>query len=148
MTRQQSRPARPARPAGQRQLRVGETIRHALSELLVRGSLRDPALRGRSITVTEVRCSPDLRNATVYVVPLGGGGAEGGGEAGEVVAALQRSAPYLRGRVNEAVALKYSPRLTFALDTSFDEARRIQEVLDTPAVARDLGPAVDDDASS
>ena len=120
------------RTQSQRQLRVGETIRHALSLVLNRGDLRDPALAGRSVTVTEVRCSPDLRNATVFVVPLGGG------DEAEVLKGLQHAAPYLRGVVNGSVALKYSPGLTFEYDRTFDEASHIQEVLDDPKVARDL----------
>ena len=122
------------RAPSQRQLRVGEEVRHALSQVLTRGELRDPALVGRSITVTEVRISPDLRAATVFVVPLGEDG------EGALVKGLERSAPYLRGRVNEAVHLKHSPRLTFALDTTFAAARRIDEVLHRPDVVRDLGP--------
>ena len=120
------------RPPSQRQRRVGETVRHALAEALCRGELRDPAVAGRSITVTEVRCSPDLKSATAYVMPLGGGGED-------AVEGLQRSAAFLRSRVNEAVALKFSPRITFVLDSSFDEAQRINEMLAAPEVARDLG---------
>ena len=123
-------------------------IRHALSEVLVHGSLRDPMLAGRSITVTEVRSSQDLRSAIVYVVPLGAGTVDYGEDAGGIVAGLQRSAGYLRHRVNEAVSLKYSPQLTFVLDNSFAEARRVQDVLDSPAVARDLRSTTEDDASS
>lgn len=137
-----------SRPASQRQLQVGEMIRHALSEVLVHGSLRDPALAGHSITVTEVRSSQDLRSAIVYVVPLGAGTVDYGEDASGIVAGLQRSAGYLRHRVNEAVSLKYSPQLTFALDNSFAEARRVQDVLDSPAVARDLKSTTEDDGSS
>ena len=119
-------------PYTQRQRRVGEEIRHALAAAFSRGELRDPAIAGRSITVTEVRCSADLRAATAFVLPLGG-------EDGEsVVAALERSARFLRGRVTAAVALRHSPQLAFVLDRSFDEARRIEEVLAAPEVARDL----------
>ena len=132
------------RPQSQRQLRVGENIRHALSVVLNRGELRDPALSGRSVTVTEVRCSPDLRNATVFVVPLGGG------DEAEVLDGLQHAAPYLRGVVNGAVVLKYSPRLVFEYDRPFDEAGHIQDMLDDPKVARDLAhdPGSGDDGAA
>lgn len=134
-----------SRPATQRQLRVGESIRHVLSDVLARGDLRDSALSGRSITVTEVRCSPDLRQAMVFVLPLGS--AIGSTESAEVVAGLQRSAAFLRGRVNKLVVLKFSPSLTFRLDDSFALADRIQKVLDTPDVARDLNQSMDDEPS-
>ena len=134
------------RPPSQRQLRVGESIRHALAETLARGDLRDPALAGRSITVTEVRATPDLRNAKVYVMPLGGASGAPSADDKEIAAALQRSAAWLRALVNEAVPLKFSPKLDFVLDPTFEAARRIQQVLDAPEVARDLGAA--DDPSS
>jgi ribosome-binding factor A len=107
----------------QRQLRVGEELRHALAEVIERGELRDPDLAGHSVTVTEVRASPDLRNATVFVVPLGGG------EAGSTVAALNRAKSFLRRRVAQAVRLKFAPDLNFEEDTSFDQARRIDDLL-------------------
>lgn len=125
---------RASRPASQRQLRVGEELRHALSEIFARGDLRDPELSGLSLTVTEVRASPDLRNVTAYVVPLGTAADKA------LLAALARSAPYLRARLAETVQLRYAPKLFFALDTSFDAARRIEEVLREPEVARDLQP--------
>ena len=117
---------------GQRQLRVGEELRHALAQLLRTGALRDPALAGANITVAEVRMSPDLRNATVFVMPLGGA------HAAETVAGLRRSAPYLRTLLARAVPLRYTPQLTFALDTSYDAAERIAAVLARPEVERDL----------
>jgi len=107
----------------QRQLRVGEELRHALAEVIERGELRDPDLVGHSVTVTEVRASPDLRNATVYVVPLGGG------DAGPTVAALNRAKSFLRRRIAGAVRLKFAPDLKFEADTSFDEAEHIEELL-------------------
>jgi ribosome-binding factor A len=118
----------------QRQLRVGEELRHALSRLLQRGELRDPALQDVAVTVTEVRVSPDLKNATAYVMPLGGQ------HRAEVIAGLTRSAGYLRGQLAREVPLRYSPVLAFALDTSFDHANRINELLHRPEVERDLGP--------
>ncbi len=119
-----------ARPAGasQRQLRVGEELRHAIARLLERGELHDPDLAGRSITVTEVRVSPDLKNATVFVMPLGGRG-----EA-EALAALKRAQPYIRGLVAHEVRLRFAPRFSFVLDQSFDQAGRIETIL------RDIAP--------
>ncbi len=123
------------REPSQRQLRVGEELRHALSHLLQRGELRDPALQDVAVTVTEVRISPDLKNATAYVMPLGGR------HAAEVIEGLTRSAGYLRGQLARAVPLRFSPGLAFALDTSFDHASRIDELLHRPEVERDLAPA-------
>ena len=123
---------RAGRTPSQRQLRVGEAIRHVLATLLARGELRDPVLQGASITVSEVRISPDLKNATVFVLPLGGG------NAAEVAAALKRAAPYLRSQVAQSVRLRYAPVLHFQTDTSFDEADRIDQLLHSEKVARDL----------
>lgn len=116
----------------QRQLRVGEELRHVLAGMLARGEARDPDLSGVSVTVSEVRVSPDLRHATVYVLPLGGGGAE------NLLAGLERAAPYLRSRVARMVKLKFTPALVFKADTSFDYAGRIEDLLKEPAVARDV----------
>ena len=132
------------RAPSQRQLRVGEALRHALAEILMRGDLHDPALQGASITVSEVRISPDLRNATAYVVPLGGSRTE------EILAGLRRAGPHLRGQVARAVRLKFAPSLTFKTDTSFDYADRIEQLLHSDGVARDLAatdaaPLEDDD---
>ena len=115
-----------------RQLRVGEELRHILSEILARGDLRDPDLVGRSITVSEVRVSPDMRNATAFVLPLGGG------EEDAVVTALGRAAAYLRNEVGRKLHLKYLPQLSFLRDTSFDTARDIDKLLADPSVVRDL----------
>jgi ribosome-binding factor A len=125
-------------PPSTRPLRVGEEIRHVLASILGRGELRDPALVGQSITVSEVRVAPDLMRATVFVTPLGGGDVAG------VVAALNRAAPFLRGQIAKAVQLRRAPELGFAPDTSFDYAHRIDEALRDPAVHRDLGPKSDD----
>lgn len=133
-------PAPPAR--SHRLLRVGELLRHNLSEILRRGDIRDPALKINSVTVTEVRVSPDLHNATVYVMPLGGAHAE------EILAGLLRSAGYLRGQVSKTVTLRYVPKLTFEIDKTFDEADRIELLLKNPKVAQDLVHGPDDDASS
>ena len=118
----------------QRQLRVGEELRHALAWILERGEIRDPGLGGAAITVTEVRISPDLGNATAFVMPLGGD------HVPSVVEALNRAAPFVRRQLGKAVKLKRLPVLDFVADTSFDKAGRIESLLKTPAVARDLGP--------
>ena len=116
----------------QRQLRVGEEVRHALARLLRPGELRDPALFDANVTVTEVQLSPDLRNATVFVMPLGGG------NAADLIAGLRRSAPYLKGQLAKHVRLRRLPNLSFVLDSSFDSADRIAAVLRSDPVARDL----------
>ena len=116
----------------QRQLRVGEELRHALAQLLRPGELRDPALYDANVTVTEVQVSPDLRNATAFVMPLGGA------NAADVIAALRRSAPFLKGRIARSVQLRLVPNLSFALDSAFDSAERIAAVLHSEAVERDL----------
>ncbi len=128
-------------PPTQRQLRVGEELRHVLAGVLARGELRDPALQDLSITVTQVRISPDLRNATAYVMPLGGD------RAADSLAALRRAAPFLRGQVARSVDLRLVPQLDFAIDTSFDHAQRIDGLLRRPEVARDL-PADDTDPAA
>tara|TARA_Y100000588_G_C14241674_1_gene919674 strand:+ start:1964 stop:2359 length:396 start_codon:yes stop_codon:yes gene_type:complete len=117
----------------QRQLRVGEALRHALSDVLERGNLRDPAFRNISITVTEVRASPDLKNATAFVMPLGGEAADA------IVEALGRAAPFLRSAIAKQVELRHVPRLQFKVDRSFGQADHIDALLRQPQVARDLG---------
>lgn len=125
-------------PAGQRQLRVGEEIRHALSNIFLRGELHEPELREASITVSEVKISPDLKNATAYVMPLGGGNREA------IIAALRELAPNLRMMIGNKIHLKYTPRLSFRLDDSFDEAHRINSLLQKPEVLRDIKDPRDD----
>ena len=116
----------------QRALRVGELIRHALSEMLTRGDVHDPVLEGRLITVPEVRMSPDLRMATIYVMPLGGK------DIDAVLEALERNKRYLRGEIARHVNLKFAPDIRFHADERFAEAERIEKLLRTPAVQRDL----------
>jgi ribosome-binding factor A len=116
----------------QRQLRVGETVRHAVADILVDGSVHDLHLEGHIITVPEVRMSPDLRLATIYVMPLGGRDTE------IVIAALERNKKFLRGEVARRVNLKFAPDLRFRVDDRFDEAERIEKLLRTPAVQKDL----------
>lgn len=129
---------RNARAPSQRQLRVGEEIRHALARVLERGEIRDPDLAGITITVTEVRVSPDLKNATAYVVPLGGLG-----DMARIVDSLNRIKAFLRHRIVQGLQLRSAPNLSFLADTSFDEAGHINDLLHLPEVARDL--EIDDD---
>jgi len=116
----------------QRQLRVGEEIRHLLAELLERGDMGDPELRDARITVTSVDVSPDLRNATAFVMPLGGQ------DVTRLLAAMKRAAPWFRARVGEKAGLRHAPEIRFLLDTTFDEADRIGALLRRPDVARDI----------
>ena len=118
----------------QRVLRVGELIRHTLADMLSRGEVHDPIIEGHMITVPEVRMSPDLRVATVYVMPLGGR------DTTEVVAALDRNKRFLRGEIARRVNLKFAPEIRFRADERFDEAERIEKLLRTPEVQRDLEP--------
>lgn len=128
-----SRFASPKGPS-QRQLRVGEQVRHALAELLQRGEIRDDLIETNVISVSEVRMSPDLKLATVFVAPLAAKDDEA------VVAALNRHARFIRGRMGPALRqMKYMPEFRFRIDTSFDNFRRIDELLHSPEVARDLG---------
>src|SRR6201984_3508723 len=129
-----------AAPGGsQRQLRVGETVRHAIADVLSQGSVHDPDLEGHIITVPEVRMSPDLKLATVYVMPLGGR------DTDKVLVALERNKKFLRGEVARRVNLKFAPDLRFRIDDRFDEAERIEKLLKTPSVQRDLAPDSDKD---
>ncbi len=131
MTKKSSR-GRAGRSPTQRQLRVGEELRHLLAGILARHELRDPALHDATITVTEVRISPDLKNATAFVMPLGGA------HVPEVLAALQRGAGYTRGLIAREIDLRYVPALRFALDTTFDHASRIEALLHRPDIERDI----------
>jgi ribosome-binding factor A len=131
MTRRRSSD-KDTRTPGQRQLRVGEEIRHLLADLLERGNMRDPDLREASITVTSVDVSPDLRNATAFVMPLGGH------DEKRLMAAMRRAAPWFRARVGERAGLRYAPEIRFELDRTFDEADRIGNLLRRPDVARDI----------
>jgi len=116
----------------QRQLRIGELIRHALSESLERRELRDPGLDQVSVTVTEVQISRDMKNATAFVMPLGGGGTD------RVLESLSRAVPFFRRCLSKRVSLRRVPALSFELDKSFDNANRINELLKSPAVAADV----------
>ncbi len=116
----------------QRQLRVAENLRHELSQIFTKVDIRDDDLVGVIITVSEVRTSPDMRNATVYVMPLGGERKE------EIVEALGRHRKFLRGELSRRVTLKYMPELHFRLDETFDVSGRIADVLNSDKVAQDL----------
>ena len=129
MTRAKSQASR---APSQRQLKVGELIRHALAEILSRGDVLDEVLSRHSLTVPEVRMTPDLKLATAYVMPLGGG------DADEVVAHLEQHKRFLRGQLAPRVKLKFMPELRFKVDTSFESSSRIDALLASPRVARDL----------
>lgn len=124
----------------QRMLRVGELVRHALADIFARGEIEDDALSGSVVTVPEVRMTPDLKLANAYVMPLGGVHAE------EIVAALNRHAKYIRGRVAPRINMKYAPDIRFFVDDTFEEAGRIDELLRSDRVKRDLeGDGSDED---
>lgn len=116
----------------QRALRAGELVRHALAEILSRGEVHDPVIETHLITVAEVRMSPDLRMATIYVMPLGGH------DESAVLAALERNKRFLRGEIAQRVNLKFAPDIRFRIDERFDEAQRIENLLRSPEVKRDL----------
>lgn len=123
----------------QRQLRVGEALRHALAEVLRENEIRDPDLDGVSVTVTQVKPSPDMRYATVYCEPLGGQNAK------EIVAALNRHKGFLRGEMGHLITMKFTPELRFVEDESFAEAQKIETILKSDRVSRDLSATHDDD---
>ena len=141
-----SRPSHPRRPVrntrhggadakggpSQRQLRVGEALRHALAEVLRENEIRDPELDGVSVTITQVKPSPDMRYATVYCEPLGGQNAKA------IVAALNRHKGFLRGEMGHLITMKFTPDLRFVEDESFAEAQKIETILKSPEVQRDL----------
>jgi ribosome-binding factor A len=116
----------------QRQLRVGELIRHELADMLSRGDIHDPVIEAHMITVPEVRMTPDLRLATIYLMPLGGRDGQ------DVIAAFERNTRYIRGEIARRVNLKFAPEIRFRVDERFDEAERIEKLLRTPVVQRDL----------
>lgn len=129
------------RGPSQRQLRVGEALRHALSEILMRGDIRDGDLESVSVTVTQVKPSPDMRHATAFVEPLGGRNAD------KIVAALNRHKGFIRGEMGRMIALKFTPELRFVEDTSFAEAQKIEDLLKSERVRRDLQAKSDDDGA-
>ena len=123
----------------QRQLRVGELVRHALAEMLTRGDVHDPVLESHLITIPEVRMTADLRLATVYVMPMGGR------DARDVMDAFERNKKHLRAEVAHHINLKFAPDLRFRIDERFEEADRIDKLLRSPAVKRDLDDEGDDE---
>ncbi len=130
-----SKPA--AKASTQRQLRVGEEVRHVLARVFSRHEIRDPDLAGETMTVTEVRISPDLKAATAFVARLGRP------DVDALLPALRRATPFLRGQVAHAMRLRVAPTLSFQADTSLDYAMKINDLLHRPEVARDLGPEPD-----
>ena len=133
MTRHKKTKPDPNRAPSQRALRAGELVRHAMADMLTRGEVHDPVIEGHLITIPEVRMTPDLRFATIYVMPLGGR------DVGDVVAALERNKRFLRGEIARRINLKFAPDIRFRADERFAEAERIEKLLRSPAVARDLG---------
>ncbi len=118
--------------SSQRQLRVGEMIRHSLAEIFLRSGIADPDFDGHDVTVTEVKVSPDLRNATIFFLPFGRGAPD------KLKTALNRHHKFLRGELAKRVDLKYVPDISFQIDESFEKAERIDEILRSPKVRRDL----------
>ena len=122
----------------QRALRAGELVRHAVAEILSRGDVHDPVIETHLITVPEVKMSPDLRQATIYIMPLGGH------DEKEVLAALERNKRFLRGEIAHRINMKFAPDIRFRIDDRFDEADRIDKLLRSPQVQRDLDAKNDD----
>jgi ribosome-binding factor A len=137
----QTRDRSSGRDAGpsQRMLRVGEMLRHALAQILSRNDIADPHLKGVSVTITQVKPSPDMRYATVYCEPLGGENAK------QIVAALNRHKGFLRGEMGQMIATKFTPDLRFVEDESFAEAEKIENILKSERVSRDLVPPDEED---
>lgn len=127
---------RSGRERSQRQLRVGELLRHALVDILIRDELRDPDLSGVSITISEVRVSPDFKNATAFIMPLGGK------EVEKTLAALERAAPFLRRQIGASATMRYMPALSFVVDEAFDEGEKIEMLL--RATKNPKGPSINE----
>tara|TARA_R110000868_G_scaffold304374_1_gene564904 strand:- start:507 stop:980 length:474 start_codon:yes stop_codon:yes gene_type:complete len=132
-----------ARGPSQRQLRAGEIVRRALADIIGRGTIRDPELVDRAITISEVRVSNDMRHATCFVAPLGGGVT--GEDSAKIAEALTRVKSYLRGQLAKEVTAKFVPDLTFSADLSFDQAEAVDNLLRSPQVAQDLDGLDDED---
>jgi ribosome-binding factor A len=129
----------PRKERTQRQLKAGEVIRRALVDILAREDFRDPVLKNVSITISEVKASPDLRYAIIYAAPLGGNNLEG------VLEALNRCAPFLRGRLGKELTMRSTPALKFEADTTFDIASEMQELLSRPEISRDLHKDIEEE---
>ena len=132
MTRKKSHRDNGTPGGSQRQLRVGELVRHAMADMLTRGDVHDPVIQGHLITVPEVQMTADLRLATIYIMPLAGR------DADEVLAAFERHKKFLRGEIAHRINLKFAPDIRFRIDERFAEAERIEKLLRSPAVKRDL----------
>ena len=139
-----SRQPRSLEPS-QRQLRAGELVRHALVDILAREEFRDPALQGVSVTIGEVRCSPDLRHANVFCIPLGDQSSE---RSQEVAEGLNRAAAFLRGKLGREIEMKFTPQLHFIADVSYDAALAMDELLGSDRVRRDVEAGREDSESS
>ncbi len=128
------KPGRRPAPSGpsQRQLRAGELIRHALVDILREEDFADPALTGVSVTITQVKVSPDLKHAHAFIEPLGGAHAE------EVTAGLNRASRFIRGRLGQIIETKYTPELKFLHDDTFEAVRHMDDLLSDPRVRRDV----------
>lgn len=124
-----------AKGPSQRQLQAGELIRHSIVDILAEGDLRDPVLVGVSVTVGEVRCSPDLKQATVFVAPLGVTDPK---TTRAIADALNRAAGFVRARLAKAIDMRHTPNLRFVADGSYEEAMRIERLLRQPDIARDI----------
>jgi ribosome-binding factor A len=142
MPRPSSTGRRSAAGPSQRQLRAGELVRHALVEILRAETLTDPALADVSVTISEVRISPDLKHALCFIEPLGGVKSEA------VVAALNRASRFLRGRLGHAIDMRFTPSLKFLHDDTFDAADHITRLLDDPRVRRDIEAVADETGDS
>ena len=140
MSRNDKHSHRPTGPS-QRMLRVGELVRHALAGLFARGEIEDDVLAGKVLTVPEVRMSPDLKLASAYVMPLGGE------QAAEIVAALNRHQRFIRGRIAPELDLKFAPEIRFFVDETFEEFGKIDAILRSDRVQRDLHPDEDEDSN-
>ena len=140
MSRNDKHSHRPTGPS-QRMLRVGELVRHALAGLFARGEIEDDLLAGKVLTVPEVRMSPDLKIASAYVMPLGGE------HAAEIVAALNRHQRFIRGRIAPELDLKFAPEIRFFVDETFEEFGKIDAILRSDRVQRDLHPDDDEDGN-
>lgn len=138
MAKDREKPAGPS----QRMLRVGELVRHALADLFTRGEIEDALLDGKVLTVPEVRMTPDLKIANVYVMPLGGE------QADAIVAALNRHKKFIRGRIAPGLDLKFAPEFRFFVDNTFDTFGRIDALLRSDRVQRDLHAGEDDEGNS
>jgi len=134
-----ARSERTQAPLSQRQLRVGELVRHAIADILMRGDVHDPDVEAMTITISEVRMSPDLKLATCYVMPLGKA------DASKAAAVLERNRKFLRGAVGRKVDLRYTPDLRFRVDTSFESGSRIDALLQSEKVRRDVEGDDDDE---